>query len=46
MKPFAGVVVGVNAGIVSRKVLHLVEAVLDWVSVGLVAEMPLARKVC
>ncbi len=40
-----GVVVGVDARIVGGELLHLVEAVLDRVELGLVAEMPLAREV-
>src|SRR5262245_12898342 len=45
MEPLGCVGVGVDARIVSRKRLHLVEAMLDWIGLGLVTEMPFARKV-
>src|SRR5262249_12089433 len=41
-----GVGVGVDTRIVRGERLHLVEAVFDRISRRLVAEMPLARKVC
>ena len=43
--PLVGVVVGIDAGIVGGEVPHLVEAMLDRIGVGLVAEMPLAGEV-
>ena len=42
MEPLRCVGVGVNAGVVGGEFLHLVEAVLDRIGNGLVAEMPLA----
>jgi hypothetical protein len=39
-------VVGVDASVVGREMLHLVEAMLGRIGRGLVAEMPLAREVC
>ena len=45
MEPLVGVVVGVDAGVVGGKILHLVEAVLDRIGLGLVAQMPLAGEV-
>src|SRR5215475_13895905 len=37
--------VRIDARIVRGERLHLIEAVRDWVGLGLVAEMPLARKI-
>ena len=45
MEPLGGVGVGIDAGVVCGERLHLIEAMLDRVGIGLVAEMPLARKV-
>ena len=42
MEPLVGVVVGIDAGVISGEVLHFVEAMLDRIRLGLVAEMPLA----
>ena len=45
MEPLVGVRVGIDAGVVGSELLHLVEAMLDWISRRLVAEVPLAREV-
>ena len=44
MEPFAGVVVGVDAGVVGGEMLHLVEAVLDRIGLRLVAQCHLPEK--
>ena len=45
MKVRRRVVIGIDTRIVGGELLHLVEAVLDRVELGLVAQMPLAREV-
>src|SRR5689334_13661368 len=45
VEPLLGVVVGVNACIISGEMLHLVEAMLGWIGIRLVAEVPLTRKI-
>src|SRR5207244_6485372 len=45
MEPRTGIGVGIDAGIIGRERLHLVEAVLDWIRFRFVAEMPFAREV-
>src|SRR5208282_22341 len=45
MEPLVCVVIGIGAGVIGGEVLHLVEAVLDRIGFGLVAEMPLAGKI-
>ena len=45
MEPFGGVAVGVDARIVGREHLHLVEAMLDRIGFGLVTKVPLPREV-
>jgi hypothetical protein len=45
MKPLRSVVVGIDACIISGKLLHLVEAMLDRVRHRLVDQVPLAREV-
>src|SRR5206468_5235200 len=45
MRPRRRVVVVIDAWVVGGEFLHLVEAMLDRVGLGLVAEMPLAREV-
>ena len=45
MEPLVGIIVGVYPGIVGRKILHLVEAVLDRIGLGLVAHMPFTGEV-
>ena len=45
MEPLVRVVVGIDAGIVGGEILHLVEAMLDRIGLGLVAQMPFAGEV-
>src|SRR5262249_32215854 len=45
MEPGRGVAIRVDPGIVRAERLHLVEAVLDRIGFGLVAEMPLAGEI-
>src|SRR5947208_1978463 len=45
MEPRTGIGVGIDAGIIGRERLHLVEAVHDWIRFRFVAEMPFAREV-
>src|SRR5580692_8089431 len=45
MKPLIGIRVGIDACVVSGELFHLVEAMLDRISDGFVAKMPLAREV-
>src|SRR5262249_22299152 len=45
MKPLRGVRIRVDARIIGGECLHFIEAMLNWIRLWLVAEMPLARKV-
>src|SRR5262249_22728926 len=45
MKPLGGVAVRVDTWIVRGEGFHLVKAVLDWIGIGFVAQMPLPREV-
>ncbi len=45
MREAIRVVIGIDARIVGGEFLHLVEAVLDRVELGLISQVPLARKV-
>jgi hypothetical protein len=45
VKPNRGVAVSVHSRIIRGERLHLIEAVLDWVSLGFVTEVPFAREV-
>src|SRR5213595_2672411 len=45
MEPGTGVGVGIDTRIVGSERFHFVEAVLDWIGLWFVAEMPLAREV-
>src|SRR5271156_5061937 len=45
MREVRRVVIGVDARIVSGELLHLVEAMLDRVELGLIPQMPLAREI-
>jgi hypothetical protein len=45
VKPLLGIVIGIDARVVSRELLHLVEAMLDWIGLRLVSHVPLAGEV-
>src|SRR5260370_22923936 len=45
MEPLVRVVVGIDPGIVGGKILHLVEAMLDRIGLGLIAEVPFTGEV-
>src|SRR5271167_3955937 len=45
MKPLIGVGIGVDTSVIGGELLHLIEAMIGWVSYRLVAKMPLAGEV-
>src|ERR1700756_3020495 len=45
MEPLVGVGIGIDTGVIGGELFHLIEAVLNRVGLGLVAKVPLTRKV-
>src|SRR5262249_24535688 len=45
VEPLAGVVIGIDTGIVCGEVLHFVETVRDWIRLRLVAQVPFSGEI-